>query len=139
MFCWLKASSKSASIPTGVGLDSTFTGRVYKVKMQRGWVPTGRCQWEERKTGGILDMSLPQMGFPGGSAGKEPACNVGDLGSIPGEGKGYPLQYSGLENCMDCIAHRVAEGPQDGAPFTLTATDALRSEGLLPPAVSWCC
>ena len=41
------------------------------------------------------------------SAGKEPACNVGDLGSIPelgrslGEGKGYPLQYSGLENSMD--------------------------------------
>ena len=51
----------------------------------------------------------------GGSAGKESACNVGDLGSIPGlgrfpgEGKGYPLQYSGLENSMDCIVHRVAE------------------------------
>ena len=47
------------------------------------------------------------MGFPCGSAGKESACNVGDLGSIPGmgrtsgEGKGYPLQYSGLENSMD--------------------------------------
>ena len=44
------------------------------------------------------------LGFPGGSAGKESACNAGDLGSIiglgrsPGEGKGYPLQYSGLEN-----------------------------------------
>ena len=43
-------------------------------------------------------------GLPGGSAGKESACNFGDLGSIPGlgrspgEGKGYPLQYSGLEN-----------------------------------------
>ena len=42
-----------------------------------------------------------------GSAGKESACSVGDLGSIPGlerspgEGKGYPLQYSGLENSMD--------------------------------------
>ena len=49
------------------------------------------------------------MGFPGGSAGKESACNAGDLGSIPGlgrcpgEGNGYPLQYSGLENSMDCI------------------------------------
>ena len=47
------------------------------------------------------------MGFPGGSAGKESASNAGDLGSIlglgrsPGEGKGYPLQYSGLENSMD--------------------------------------
>ena len=44
------------------------------------------------------------LGFPCGSAGKESACNVGDLGSIPGlgrspgEGKGYPLQCSGLEN-----------------------------------------
>ena len=44
------------------------------------------------------------LGFLGGSAGKESACNAGDLGSIPGlgispgEGKGYPLQYSDLEN-----------------------------------------
>ena len=53
-------------------------------------------------------------GFPCGSAGKESSCNMGDLGSIPGlgrppgEGNGYPLQYSGLENFMDCIVHRVA-------------------------------
>ena len=43
-------------------------------------------------------------GFPGGSDGKESACNAGDLGSIPGlgrspaEGNAYPLQYSCLEN-----------------------------------------
>ena len=49
------------------------------------------------------------LGFPCGSAGKESARNEGDLGLIPGlgrsptEGKGYPLQYSGLENSMDCI------------------------------------
>ena len=53
------------------------------------------------------------MGFPCGSAGKESVCNAGDLGSIPrlgrspGEGKGYPLQYSGLENSMDCIVQSV--------------------------------
>ena len=47
------------------------------------------------------------MGFPGGSDGKESACSVGDLGSIPGsgrspeEGNGYPLQYSCLENSLD--------------------------------------
>ena len=47
--------------------------------------------------------------------GKESACNAGDLGSIPGlgsssgEGNGYPLQYSGLENFTDCIVHGVAE------------------------------
>ena len=50
---------------------------------------------------------LSVLGFPNGSVGKESACNVGDLGSIPGferssgEGKGYLLQYSGLENFMD--------------------------------------
>ena len=58
--------------------------------------------------------SKSQYVFPGGSAGKESACNGGDLDSIPGlgrspgEGKGYPLQYSGLENSMDYIAHGVA-------------------------------
>ena len=55
------------------------------------------------------------MCFPCGSAGKESACNVGDLhsrpelGRFPGEGKDYPLQYSGLENSMDCIVHGVAK------------------------------
>ena len=47
--------------------------------------------------------------LPGGSTSKESACNVGDLGLIPGlgrnpkEGNCYPFQYSGLENSMDCI------------------------------------
>ena len=54
------------------------------------------------------------MGFPDSSVGKESACNVGDLCSIPGlgryprEGKGYPLQYSGLDKSMDRIVHGVA-------------------------------
>ena len=54
-------------------------------------------------------------GFHSGSDGIESACNSGDLGSIPGlgrapgEGKGYPLQYSRLENSMDCIVHGVAK------------------------------
>ena len=54
-------------------------------------------------------------GFPRGSAGKESACNVGDLGLTPGlgrspgEGKGYPLQYSGLESSMDCTVHVFTE------------------------------
>ena len=56
----------------------------------------------------LIFLPLMRKGFPGGSAGKEFACNVGDLGSIPGlrrspgDGKGYPLQQSGLENSMDC-------------------------------------
>ena len=54
-------------------------------------------------------------GFTSGSAGKESAGNAGDLGSIhglgrsPGERKGYPLQYSGLENSMGSIVHGVAK------------------------------
>ena len=54
-------------------------------------------------------------GFPDSSAGKESACNAGDMGSFPGlgrspgEGKGYPLQYPGLENFMHCIVYRVAK------------------------------
>ena len=56
-----------------------------------------------------------RIGFPGGSAGKESACSVGDLGSTPGlgtsprEGKDYLLQYSVLENSMDCIVYGVAK------------------------------
>ena len=51
----------------------------------------------------------------GGSAGKESACSARDLGSIPGlgrspgEGKVYPLQYSGLENSMDCRGHKESD------------------------------
>ena len=55
------------------------------------------------------------MGFPCDSAGKESACNVGDLGSnhglgrSPGEGKGLPIQYSGPKNSMDSTGHGVAK------------------------------
>ena len=55
------------------------------------------------------------MVFSCGSASEEYTCNVGDLDSIPrlgrsaGEGKGYPLQDSGLENSMDCIVYRAAK------------------------------
>ena len=58
--------------------------------------------------------SWVKWGFPGGSAGKESACNAGDLGSTLGwedaleKGKA-PLQYSGLENSMDCMVHGVAK------------------------------
>ena len=64
-----------------------------------------------------FSLVLCVRAFPGGSAGKESACNVGDLGLVPGlgrcpgEGKGYPLQYPGLENSMDYTVHgdRVAK------------------------------
>ena len=55
------------------------------------------------------------LGFPRGSASKESAGDAGDLGLIlrlgrsPGEGKDYLLQYSGLENSLDCIVHGVTK------------------------------
>ena len=72
------------------------------------WV--GKIPWRRDK------LPTPVfLGSPHGSAGKESTCNVGDLGSIPGlgrssgEGNGYTLQYSGLENSTDCIVHGVTE------------------------------
>ena len=69
-------------------------------------------------------------GFPCGSAGKESTCNAGDLGSIPGfdlqpspgEEKGYPLQYSGLENSMDCIVSPLGSQRVGHGQVTLTIT-----------------
>ena len=60
-------------------------------------------------------MISPRKGFPDSSVGTESACIARDPSSIsgsgrsPGEGKGYPLQYSGLENSMDCIVHGAAK------------------------------
>ena len=60
------------------------------------------------------------MDFPCGSAGKESTCNAGDLGSIPGlgrspgEGKGYPLQYSGLENSVDYMVVHIGVAKRVG-------------------------
>ena len=75
--------------------------------------------------------SLLYIGLLCGSAGKESTCNVGDLGSFPalgrspGEGKGYPLQYSCLENPMDrgawwATVHRVAKSQTQLRDFTFT-------------------
>ena len=71
--------------------------------------------------------SLHHRGFPCGSADKESAHNVEYLGLIPGlgrspgEGKGYPLQYSGLENSMDCILHGVSKSQTRLSNFHLTS------------------
>ena len=67
------------------------------------------------RTVSLLPLVLHTLGFPGGSAGEESACNVGDLASIPGlriypgEGNSHPFQYSGLENSMDCIVYGVTK------------------------------
>ena len=69
--------------------------------------------WSDWKCNGLLLLVV--QGFPCGLAGKESACNAGDLdlipglGRSPGEGKGYPLQYPGQGNSVDCIVHGVTK------------------------------
>ena len=73
-----------------------------------GFIPSSQAQFNIRKSMYYTTlMKVKNLGFPGGSAGKKSACNLGDLGSIPGLGRspgeenGYPLQYSGLKKSMD--------------------------------------
>ena len=80
----------------------------YRRPQFSSWV--GKIPWRRDRlpTAGFL-------GFPHGWAGEESTCNAGDLDSIPGlgrfpgEGKGYPLQFCGLENSIDCIVRGVAK------------------------------
>ena len=73
-------------------------------------------------------LSQAALSDPDNSVGKESACKAGDTGSIPGlrrslgEGIGYPLQYSGLENSMDCIVHGVTKSWTQLSDFHFTTS-----------------
>ena len=75
------------------------------------------------------------LGSPCGSAGKESTCNAGDLslipelGRSPGEGKGYPLQQSGLENSTDCIVNGVAKSWDTTEPLSLSLSGGTERKG----------
>ena len=130
--CWQHVSSyfhavAAANVKTGAGLWRARCGvqtpraqSVPCLKARGGWdrlpaVWLGIIHNSRVKVGLLraqLSVSLElksRQGFPCGSAGKESACNAGDPGLIPGlerspgEGKGYSLQYSDLENSMDCM------------------------------------
>ena len=112
------AKSCPIHIPTNDPLLFLFMARKMAL-MNLFAVQEYRCRHREKTCGhregrGRWDICW-HIYIPDSSAGKESACNAGDLGLIPGlgrspgEGKGYPLQYSGLENSMDCIVYRVAE------------------------------
>ena len=76
-------------------------------------------------------------GLPGGSDGKESTCNVGDLdlipglGRSPGEGNHYPLQYSGLENSMDCIVHGVTKSQTRLSIFHFQGLDGYETANVI--------
>ena len=94
------------------------------------WV--GKIPWRRDK------LPTPVfLGFSCGSAGKESAFHVGNLGLIPGlgrshgEGKGYRLQYSGLENSVDCIVHGVTKSQTRLSHFHFTSLNHIGSPDVL--------
>ena len=90
------------------------------------------CSWSNRVPGKernwwrVQRSNLPFPSLFAVSAGKESTCNAGNLGLIlglgrsPKEAKGYPLQYSGLKNSMDCIVHEVAKSWTQLSTFHFT-------------------
>ena len=93
------------------------------IPVRASFLPTGILPLPEGK------QSFSYLGFPDGLDSKEFTCNAEDLGSIPGlgrspgEGKGYPLQYSDLKNSMDCIVHGVAKSWTRLSDFHLWVND----------------
>ena len=109
-------NDSDGGIKTAINMLQTFTA----VKANKTIMREYKTQMELLKMKNTIpDMknTLMEHLSTGASliAGKETACNAGDPGSIPGsgrspgEGNSYPLQYSGLENSMDCIVHGVAK------------------------------
>ena len=95
--------------------SSILPGESHGQRSLVGYSPQGRKKSDTTEQLHFTSPTPVFLGFPCGSAGKESACKAGDLGLIPrwgrllGEGKGCPLQYSGLENSMDCIVHGVTK------------------------------
>ena len=122
---------------------SNFPSKNFWGSGANSWGQTEQQGKTSRGTG--IQSSAPNslwiMGFPGGSDGKESACNAGDQGSVPGlgrfpeEGNGNSLQYSCLENAMDrgawrAIVHGVTESQTQ---LTLSFFLSLKAE-----IQSWC-
>ena len=115
--CWCQ--TKTQSIRKGVEIDVDKQINELQLKQIPDLIPLAKnlvCVCDRETPAGITavsDLPIDSQGLPCGSAGKESACNARDLGSIsglgrsPGEGKGYPLQYSGLESSMNCIVHEI--------------------------------
>ena len=109
-------SEKKVKSLSCVQLSATPWTSAHQALPSMGFFQARVLQWGAIAThwSGVPLLPTPLfLGFPCSSAGKESTCKVGDLGSIPGLGrspgdwKGYPIQYSSLENSMDCIVYGV--------------------------------
>ena len=103
-----------------LGFADSSVGKKICLQCRRPWFNSWVGKIPCRKEGLPTPLFL---GFPCGSPGKESTCNSGDLslipglGRSPGGGKGYPLQYSGLENSMDYIVHVVPKSQTQLSDF----------------------
>ena len=121
---WLDPSSTLSWELPGIWLNSPAPEHHHPCLPQMDEVTRGGSMLRGRplEIAGLIQSSIS-------SVSKESACNAEDPGSIPGsgrcpgEGKGYPLQYSGLENSMNCIAHRVAKSRTRLSLFILKKDD----------------
>ena len=105
--------------PSGYSINTVEFTPSFTFYVPALWPELERQWWRKHFTSA--------SGFPCGSDGKESACNEGELALIlglrrsPGEGKGCPLQYSGLENSMDCIVHGVTKSQTWLSDFHFTS------------------
>ena len=121
---------------TGLADGQDWSGRKWE---ESSWITVSI--WKP----GLLCVSRITWGFPCGSAGKESACNAGDLGLIPGLGRfpgeryGYPLQYSSLKNSVGCIVHGVTKSWTQLSDCHVQVLLMIRprtgAESLLPPSL----
>ena len=104
----IRGELKDANISFSIGNNKSFPGPYVKPDFLHTIQPYNISKQQ-------VDPKIHLSSIKPGSAGKESSCKAGDLGSIPGlgrspgEGKGYPLQCSGLKNSMYCIVHGVAK------------------------------
>ena len=103
------------------------------------YIKVGKIDREQKEKPSKLSHGLPLWL----SWYKVSACNAGNLGSIPGlgrypgEGEGYPLQYSGLENSMDYTVHGVAKSRRRLSDFHFTSVHFTSKSPIRPKLVDW--
>ena len=125
-----------------MSLSKLWEMSIIRLQCRRAWFDSclGTIHWRrDRPPTPVL------LGFPCGLADKESACNVGDLGSIPGlgrcpgEAKGYPLQDSGLEIFMDCIVRGVTNNWTWLSHLHFTSLGDSEAQGSLACCCPWGC